>query len=223
MTAVNLLQTKRVFLQDFFNKNFILAPKRLQVILRFDLISADHQKRIDIETVKMRLQINSDPIVRQNMVGEVAVGGLPAMLCSSASVKRKNVMSLHLLIIFFLFIFFQVARQSQPAKRKWPNGNTGFGSPFFYYSNHVSTLLYFDNNRRPVSFVPLLSKNGTKVFLKLFFKDFWVYLSLLWLQSRYFYQLRYPARKLFPVQDNEMLLRLINPDWKTKRGGVWDK
>ena len=44
------------------------------------------------------------------MVGEVAVGGLPAMLCSSASVKRKNVMSLHLLIIFFLFIFFQVAR-----------------------------------------------------------------------------------------------------------------
>ena len=188
MTSVNLLQTKRFFLQDFFNKNFILAPKRLQVILRFDLISADHQKRVDIETVKMRLQINSDPIVRQNMVGEVAVGGLPAMLCSSASVKRKNVMSLHLLIIFFLFIFFQVARQSQPAKRKWPSGNTGFGSPFFYYSNHVSTLLYFDNNRRPVSFVPLLSKNGTKVFLKLFFKDFWVYLSLLWLQSRFFYQ-----------------------------------
>ena len=43
------------------------------MILRFDLISVDHQKRVDIETVKMRIQINSDPIVRQNMVGEVGV------------------------------------------------------------------------------------------------------------------------------------------------------
>ena len=126
----------------------------------------------------MLFQKKSESIVRQNMVGEVAVGGLPAMLCSSASVKKKNVMSLHLLIIFFLFISFPGGEVEPASKRKWPSGNTGFGSPFFYYSNHVSTLLYFDNNRRPVSFVPLLSKNGTKVFLKLFFKGFWVYLSL---------------------------------------------
>ena len=144
------------------------------------------------------------------------------MLCSSASVKKKNVMSLHLLIIFFLFILFPGGEVEPASKRKWPSGNTGFGSPFFYYSNHVSTLLYFDNNRRPVSFVPLLSKNGTKIFLKLFFKDLWVYLSLFWLQSRFFYQKRYSARKLLPVQDNEMLFRSINPDWKTKMGGVWD-
>ena len=122
-------------------------------------------------------------------------------------------MSLHLLIIFFLFILFPGGEVEPASKRKWPSGNTGFGSPFFYYSNHVSTLLYFDNNRRPVSFVPLLSKNGTKIFFQLFFKDFWVYLFLYGFQSRFFYQKRYPARKLLPVQDNEILFRLMNPDW----------
>ena len=123
-------------------------------------------------------------------------------------------MSLHLLIIFFLFIYFPGGEVEPASKRKWPSGNTGFGSPFFYYSNHVSTLLYFDNNRRPVSFVPLLSKNGTKVFLKLFFKDLWVYLlSLFKAPIKIFFYKRYPARKLLPVQDIKMLFRLINSDW----------
>ena len=59
------------------------------MIVTFNLINVDRLKRVYIDTVRIRIQINSDSIVRQNMVGEVVVGVLPAMLCSSASVKRK--------------------------------------------------------------------------------------------------------------------------------------
>ena len=67
------------------------------------------------------------------MVGEVAVGGLPAMLCSNASVKRKNVMSLHLLIIFFLFIF---SRWRGRASQQKENGQVGT----LVLGHHFSTI-----------------------------------------------------------------------------------
>jgi hypothetical protein len=45
------------------------------MIVTFNLINVDRLKRVYIDTVRIRIQINSDSIVRQNMVEEVAVGG----------------------------------------------------------------------------------------------------------------------------------------------------
>ena len=68
------------------------------------------------------------------MVGEVAVGGLPAMLCSSASVKRKKCDEFASLNNFLSIHFF--SRWRGRASQQKENGQVGT----LVLGHHFSTI-----------------------------------------------------------------------------------